>query len=265
MAQMLKTVEEHRYYLEEIVKVSLFVTATYCNKYPESDLYEELDRRTPIYNHTEFNKYHMFDIEQPKPKEWFHLKKKLKEIYLKDRDPDNFEKVAYKLIKPYIYGRIDFDIKDLHGDYDNDDEESWLRYDVEAGSKKVELHFENALYPDSFLSDKKFFYRKLKEAAIDLKGKGVEIVYSGSWLNSYDKFLDLLPPNWRQSRRVVVKDIEFHLGFWGQFLRSNETLNKRAITYLRENGSVMYPEAECQVTIKDLEIFLESKKELLRV
>lgn len=262
MTNKLKTVEEHKYYLEEIVKLSLWVTAKYCNEHPEKDIYNELDKRTPIFNHTQFNKFHMFDIEQPKPKEWFDMKNKLKELYISDNTPENFEKSGYKLIKPFIYGRVDFDMEDLYG-VEEDEDESWIRYDIEKDSNRVELHFENSLYPKSFLSDKKHFYRKLDKCYQELKAKGIKNLYAGSWLNSYDKFLNLLPPQWKESRIVEKEDIEFHLGFWGQFFKSNEEFNEKSGTYLRKTGRVPFPEATCEMTVEELEEFLKTKKEYL--
>lgn len=262
MVMKLKTVDEHKYYLEEIVKLSLWVTAKFCNDNPETDIYKELDERTPIFNHTEFNKFHMFDIEQPKPKEWFEIKKRLKELYKEDSDPVSFENAGYSLLKPYIYGRVEMDIEDLYDVADPEDDESWLRYDIDG--ERAELHFENSLYPNSFLSDKYHFYSKLNEALPDLKKKEVKILFAGSWLNSYDKFLNLLPREWRDSRIIEKEEIEFHLGFWGQFFRSNESFNELSGSYLRETGRVKYPEAHCEMTIEELENFLLTKKEFIK-
>lgn len=257
MKTKLKTVEEHKFYLDEIVKLSLWVSAKFCNEHPSSDIYNELDKRTPIFNHTEFNKFHIFDTEQPKPKEWHDIKERLKSIYSENSTPETFEKLGYELLKPHIYGRVDMDIEDLYDYAESEDDESWLRYEIHGD--RVELHFENSLYPDSFMGDNYHFYSKLNECLLAVKSKGAKILYAGSWLNSYNKFLDLLPPQWKSSRRNRKNEIEFHLGFWGQFLRSNESFNEINGAYLRENGKVKYPEVHCEMTVEELENFLLTK------
>lgn len=261
MSMNVKTPEEHLYYLEEIVKLSLWISARYCNENPNANIVNILDEKTPIFNHTKFNKFHMFETKKPKPKEWTYIKNRLKGLYDKDNNPEIFEKFGFDLLKGHIKGRVKEDLKDLHYEGIDNQDESWLRYDIEEGVKRLELHFENSLYPNSFLSDKKNFYLKLNECLLDAKKNNIETLYSGSWLNSYDKFLDLFPIEWKESRNNVNYNIEFHLGFWGQFLRSNESLNEKTVSYLRENGIVKYPEADCEISVIELEKFLLGKSE----
>lgn len=253
-----KTVEEHKYYLNEIVKLSLWILADYYNKNKVDDFKELIDRKTPLYNHTTFNKHHLLDVSKPKPPIWDEIKVKLHNLILKNSDPKVFEQWGYELLKPYIDGRAERDIHNLHliEPGEEDLEESWVRYDLDGKGDKLELHIENSLYPKSFLSDKDHFYKMLRIAVNDAKKYGYKILCAHTWLNSYSKFLDLMPKEWNESRSDTHYDIWFHLGFWGQFFRSNDTFNEKTAAHLRKTGRIKYPTTYCEATVEDFEIFL---------
>lgn len=256
-----KTVEEHKYYLNEIVKLSLWVLADYYNKNSVDDFLELIDRKTPLYYHTTFNKHHLLDDSKPKPDSWISIKTELHEILLENSDPEVFEKKGYELLKPFIDGRAERDVHDLHlVEPENEGvENSWVRYDVkEKKGDKLELHIENSLYPNSFMSNKEYFYKMLKIAVDDAKKHGYKILWAHSWLNSYNKFLNLMPKSWKDSRSDIHYDINYHLGFWGQFFRANDTFNEGPAKYLRETGEIKYPTTYCEATVEEFEWLLEN-------
>lgn len=256
-----KTLEEHKYYLNEIVKLSLWVVADYYTKNNLNDSQDLIDIKTPLYYHTTFNKHHIFDDSKLKPKEWDDMKEKLHNLLLENSDTSVFEKKGYELLEPYIEGRAERDMYDLHvvEPATVKVEKGWVIYDLnESNGGTLELHMENSLYPNSFMSDKEHFYKMLKIAVVEAKRSGYKKLSSHTWLNQYEKFLNLMPTKWRESQSDIHYDIHFHFGFWGQFLRANETFNERTAAYLREKGEIKYPTTYCEATIEDFERLLES-------
>lgn len=252
----IKTVDEHIFYLEETVKLSLWVVANWKNKHRFEKFIHAIDR-TPLLNHTVFNDNHIMVKPSVIDNRWIELRKELKKVYLNYRDPFEFEKKGFELLKPFIKGRVERDMIDL-ADINPDEDESWLRYNVKKKSKHMEIHMENALYPNSFLADKKYFYSKLEEAVLDAEEHGFKILWSQSWLNTYPVWQKLMPKEWNDSICKINHNIEWHLGFWGQFLRSNETFNIKNGEIFRSTGKIPYPMAYAEAP-------LTAFKELLKV
>ncbi len=254
-----KTYDEHYIYLTEIVKLSLWIAADVKNKRPQEDFLWILDERTPLFSNTTFNKNHFFAREDFDTDEWMDMKKQLRAIYEKNSNPDTFEKMGINLLDKYIEPRVEKDFHDMNYE-DPDDievEESWARYDTSIKEEYMELHMENSLYPNSFLSDKTHFYKMLRIVVEDAEKAGYKGIYSGSWLNNYVGWTNLMPEEWNSSKYEQKDVIEWHLGFWGQFLRSNDTFNFKSSQYYRENGKVKYPEVSCRASIDSFKKLLE--------
>lgn len=243
-----KTLEEHIEYLNETVKLSLWVIATWKNKNPQEDFIWIIHERTPLVCHTTFNPKTLYDFPNFEGEEWPKIRLQLRDIYERDNDANNFEKAGYKLLKPYIEARA---VKDLEGINNNSRPDSWIRYDIKSKEEFLEIHMENSIYPKSFLAEEDYFYDKLKIAVSDAEKHGFKGIRTISWLNDLPAWQKKMPKEWNESIHGRMWDIEWHLGFWGQFLTANQCFNHRAANKFRETGKVNFPMSKAQATIAD--------------
>ena len=157
-----KTLEEHKEYLRECVKLSLWVIADWKNKHPQEDIIWTIHERTALVNHTIFNKETLYDVPSFTGDEWPKLRLKLRDIYEKDNNIQRFEEDGFKLLEDYIYSRAEEDLIEINGG----NSDSWIRYDITQKEEYLEIHMENSLYPNSFIADENYFNDKTKNSRI---------------------------------------------------------------------------------------------------
>ncbi|MBN2617799.1 MAG: hypothetical protein JXR64_05740 [Spirochaetales bacterium] len=246
-----KTLEEHKEYLRECVKLSLWVIADWKNKNPQEDIIWTMDARTALVNHTILNPATLYDFPTYEGSKWPELKKELRAIYEENNDPNNFEEKGFKLLEPYIYGRAEEDLEGINGpDPFCQYKDSWARYDLTSKDEYLEIHMANSIYPKSFLADEDYFFSRLKKVVLDAEAHGFKGLKTQSWLNELPSWKSKMPKEWNDSITNRRFDIEWHLGFWGQFLTSNQCFNKKLGDKFRETGVVPYPMSSAQCSIE---------------
>lgn len=250
-----KNLDQHKEYLKETVKLSLWVTANWKNNHTDDDFLKIIDERSALVNHTVFNPKELYDEPTFFGNEWPLLKEQLKNIYEKNNSPEVFESEGFKLVEPYIYGRAERDLKIINNDTPANSD-SWIRYDLNSTEEFLEIHMENSRYPDSFLADDEYFYSKLQVAVQEAEEKGFKGLRTVSWLNDLPAWQNKMPKEWNESIKDRTWDIEWHLGFWGQFLTSNQCFNHRAGEKFRKDGKVTYPMSKAQGTIQNFKDLL---------
>ncbi|MGL1891055.1 MAG: hypothetical protein OCD02_05475 [Spirochaetaceae bacterium] len=252
-----KTLKEHKEYLNETVKLSLWVAAEWKNREPNKDFTWILHERTPLVCHTEFNPKTIYDFPNFEGEKWPKLRLELEEIYNLDNDPKKFEISGFELLKPYIETRAKRDLVGINNDKYRP--ASWIRYDLSSKEEFLEIHMENSLYPKSFLSDEKYFYNKLNIAVSEAEKAGFKGLRTVSWLNDLPAWQQKMPKEWNNSIHDRMWDIEWHLGFWGQFLTANQCFNHKAAAKFRETGKLTFPMSKAYATISDFKKILNSK------
>lgn len=241
-----KTLEQHREYLKECVKLSLWVIADWKNKHPQEDIIWTIHERTALVNHTVFNPETLYDFPTYKGNEWPKLRLKLRSIFEENSDIKNFEEKGYKLLEPYIFGRAESDLNGINSGSPS----SWIRYDVtDRKSDYLEIHMQNSLYPKSFLADESYFNEKLKIAVLDAEKHGFKGLWTCSWLNDLPSWQKRMPQEWTDSIENRRWDIEWHLGFWGQFLTANQCFNHKLAAKFRETGKIPYPMSRASASL----------------
>lgn len=253
----IKTIEEHIFYLEETIKLSLWAIAIWKNEHPDEDIIYTIHERTPLLNHTIFNNGHTTDDPSFSDEKWSGLREELKKIYIKNSNPALFEKKGFELLQPYIMGRVERDMSDLNW-IDDVQDGSWIKYDLNQKGEYLEFHMENFKYPNSFLSDKTYFYNKLKEAVSEADENGFKGLWSRSWLNTYPNWIKLMPDEWNSSVREQSWDLKWDYGYWGQFITSNEGFNIRNGELFRKHGKIPYPCSYAEASIKSFKDFLKT-------
>lgn len=249
-----KTLEEHIDYLEETVKLCLWVAADRKNRHPNEDFIWILHERTCLVNHTIFNPKSLYDFPTYEGPEWPQMRYKLRSLYEDDSSPEIFEKRGFELLKPYISPRAEDDLTALNTRDESDPfAKTWIRYDLTKKDDPmgyIEIHMANSLYPHSFLGDKEYFNSKLIEAIKDIESNGFKGIWTKSWLNEHPVWQNLMPDEWNNSITKREWDIEWHLGFWGQFLTSNQCFNKKLGEKYRKDGKLPYPMSTARASLK---------------
>lgn len=117
---------------------------------------------------------------------------------------------------------------------------SCINYPTPIGEKAIkeglEFHIANDRYPDSIMRDPLYIQRSLLTMAEDALAAGCNEIKTFSWLNSLPKWVALFPQEYRDSIDGGTLDVEGHLGFWGQFISSRQTLSRSSDRILRSEG-----------------------------
>lgn len=257
-----KTLEEHREYLKEMIRLSLWFAADWKNKNPKEDFIHIIEERTNLVNMTDFNPAALFDYPTYKKEGgWPEVREKLCKINEETPEPWDFEERAYCFIEPFTGKRAEMDLEDLNsGNMFFQYENSCFRYDVTQKGEYLEFHIANSLYPNSFLADKKFFFSRMKDMILDAEKYGFKGITTNTWLNELPAWQKMFPQEWRESVTDIKRDIDWALGYWGQFLTARQTYNSRLGEKLRSTGIFPYALCRCRVDITIMKTFIERQE-----
>ena len=245
-----KTLEQHKTYLHESIKLSLWFIADWKNKNPKEDIIWIIHERTSLVNLTIFNPKSMFDVPSFEGDKWPKMRLELRKLYEENNSPNSFEKKGYNLLKPYIDDRAERDLTEINGnDTFNQYQNNWLRYDPKDKSEYLEIHMANTLYPDSFLADDEYFYKGLISCIKFAEENGYLGIRTTSWLNDLPSWQEKMPKEWNNSITNRSWDVEWHLGFWGQFLTANQCFNSKLGQIFRDSGKIPFPMSKAQAKI----------------
>lgn len=258
-----KTLEEHREYLYSIVRLKLFFTVRWQQEHPEESFRDILRRRVDIFRKTDLNPEGLnpagdyFDLPG-----WRKVEDRLEEIFRLVRgDEKCFEEWGFDYLRPHIDNRCERDYLDqsrLAG-YQC----GFLRYNTGPYfSDKPDclgFHIANDRSPDSFFDDPEYIklcFNKLLDAAVKY---GFANIRTRTWLNNIPRWLELFPPEWRESMEEPVTDVEWHYGFWGQFINARGTFNAKAGALLRQSGKLPCYPRSCQCSVTAMREFINRK------
>ena len=245
-----KTLKEHREYLYEIVKLKLFFLHHWLRRHPEETFRDAIRTRVDIYRKTDANPGGLnpdklyFDAPA-----WLALEDAASRLYENDKiHADSFEKRAFDIFKPSIDARCKRDYEDqtAAAGYQC----GCFRHDLEIfypEQKALGFHIMNSLSPDSFLDHPDYVkacFLKLLNIA-EQQFHAVRIL-TCTWLNSHPKWLAFFPEDWLKNMSEEDKSVQWHYGFWGQFISARGTFNYKYGQYLRRTGCMpFYPRTSC--------------------
>ncbi len=240
-----KTLEEHRHYLYEMVKLKLFFTHNWLRHHPEEEFSSVFRNRVDIYRKTDINRGSLnpaeLNFDDPA---WLELEQAVENLYRQHPAPEQepeFEAAAFAVIKPQVDARCE---RDYQGYLDRvwmtGYQCGFLRHDLKVVDGVLKFHIANALTPDSFFNHPDYAgkcFNMLLDAA---EGLGAEYLGTSTWLNSLPKWLEYFPEEWRENMSEERKDVQWHYGFWGQFISSRATYNQKLGDILRQTGELPY-------------------------
>lgn len=237
-----KTREEHRDYLYKIVRLKLFFMHGWLAAHPQESFADVLQKRVDIYRKTDANSgtLNPADIDWKAPA-WQALEQALAGVYERNRGSiTRFEEEGFAVLRPSLDARLERDCLDRHGRQGY--QCGSLRYnEYKEPTRDVGFHIANAVSPKSIFDDQLYlpccFMILMEQVEVHYQA---EYIQTDTWLNSHAKWLELFPQEWHDNMSAPNTNVEWHYGFWGQFISSRGTFNDRLGDYLRANGKLRY-------------------------
>ena len=256
-----KTVEEHRDYLYQIVRLQLFFLHRWLAAHPGEAPVDVLRKRVDIYRKTDANPggLNPTDIDWNAPA-WQSLEQALLCAYDGNRqDAAAFEQEGFGILRASIDARVE---RDFHDQTHLDRYQCGsLRYDVhDASCREVMFHIANRISPTSIFAHPLYlpccFMVLLEHVEANYRA---EVIGTHSWLNSNPKWMVLFPQEWTDNLGEPSTDVQWHYGYWGQFITARGTFNEKLGDYVRQHGTLKYPPRGSKCAIANLRRHLIKK------
>ena len=128
------------------------------------------------------------------------------------------------------------------------------------GQTLLGLHLGNPFAPESPFADPRARAEELWRLVGDVCRDRPEIteIGTGTWLNSFQPFLDFFPPEWAASATPFSRLVP-GMGWWGQFLDRRGGFHRKNGEHVRRTGKFPYPVMDCHCRIDRLKEHLRSK------
>ncbi len=116
------------------------------------------------------------------------------------------------------------------------------------------LHFYNACCPESPFGDMDVLFDDMRQCARHLRNADhrVQRVSCGSWINNLQPFLSQFPACYAGSLVVSDPNAKSGMGWWGQFVRRDGTLNEERADELRRTGRFHYERKHGECALAEL-------------
>lgn len=235
----LKTFDEHRAYLHDIVRLKLWFIWQWLRDSPEETFQQVLRERVDIYRKLDLNPEGMNppDIDWDNPR-WRRLAEEAERLYLvhrADADALRFETRAFEVFRPELDARAcrDFTDRSALAGY----EYGSIRFDGPAeGSARIFIHIGNTVAPLSIFDDPAYLPGCLGETMRRAEALGARELETRTWLNAYPRWLMLFPAEWQAHMGAPETRVRWHYGFWGQFITARGTFHADRARQFRETG-----------------------------
>jgi hypothetical protein len=238
----LKTLDEHREFVEKMARMSFYFARRMKDKTPEYTVGELLCRRTPIFYHAlEYQDYQTrWDNPDCRP-----IIARANE--LGDLPPEEFEERMFDSIRDLAMERAEkFYLQSvgMPGHIPPDWNAGSLKYDPHTPKLQPSwccFHIANALAPRSIYADPRHlpecFFGLMDNSA---KEYGYDTLYTVTWLNDHPRWLALFPEEWHQNLSERNDFVGWSFGYWGQVVTARGTFNEKAGQFAREHVALKY-------------------------
>lgn len=256
------TIEEHREYLHQIVKLKLFFLHKWLEEHPDEDFRFVIRNRVDIYRKTDANPGPLnpaelfFDAPA-----WLDMEDAAYAIYQRlKKDRAAFEREAFEVFRASLDARCERDFTDRTSI--SRYQCGSLRHELQLApdGKTVYFHIANAVAPHSIFDDPAYLPKCFMQLMDEVEEQlGATIIATDTWLNGNLKWLRLFPREWTSSHlSAPFKDIQWHYGYWGQFISARRTFNTKYGEILRKTGEFPFYPRESWCTIESMRSHLKA-------
>ena len=253
-----------RDYVEGIVPLSFWLACKWARA--GLPLAETLSSKTPIYRLTSLydGLHHPAKPEAGwRDERWEALLAEWELLYSRHpEDPGSaaIEQAGLERLRPLLEARLEQDV--LEWLKVEDRPYGFFSYNAspqEAAEHAISLHLFNVFAPDSPFAAPQARAAELARLLKDAESRhpGLLKVTCGSWLNSFQPFLDLFPPEWPAS--ATPRPLVHSQGWWGQFIDRKGAYQRKNGDHLRRTGAFPYQSLGCTCALMALKRHLQDR------
>lgn len=238
----IKTITEHREYVEKMARLSFFFARRLCEKTPGTSVGECVRDRTPLFFHALNYRDYQTKWNNPDCRSII-----TRADEMGDLSPTDFEERMFVEVYDLAMARAEAFYPTsvgMPGYLTSEWNVRSLKYDPPKPNLPANwccFHIANALAPRSIFDDP----RHLPECFLELmersaKEHGYDALFTGTWLNDYPRWLALFPEEWRTNLSERRDTTGWSFGNWGQLVTARGTFNDKAGQYAREHVTPKY-------------------------
>jgi hypothetical protein len=267
-----KTIEEHREFLSEYVRLQLWFIWTWMRSHPDENFRFTIRNRVDILRKTDLNKDRSKNTATPgnfDDPSWIELENQAYQVYLrmKDTEANLFEQEAWNIFRPAVEARVERDFSEGDGldnyqcgSLDYHHPTRFLSYRLTAGlsylrngsPRRISFHVGNRIAPQSIFSDREYLPRCFFQLMDETREKFcVGALTINTWLNSHPRWLELFPQQWHEN--LTPQDVDWSQSSWGQFITARSTFNHKYADMLRQTGKLPFMPRSSWCTFTSME------------
>jgi len=251
-----KTEAEHGETLHALVRLQLAFVWHWSCRHPREAVAETLERRVDLWRKTDLNPGGLVHPGPEPVAAWTELRERLSRLCRVVGSAAAFAEAGHALLRPRIDARVPADYaRERAGDHLKAYGGSSLRYHLDTGpqGRVAFLHVANAIAPRSIFAVPGYVEDCLRRLSAQARSQGVETLRTVTWLNDLPRFLDCFPASWRDHLGLPDPDVQWHYGYWGQFLNARGCLNETLAERCRSRGDLPYGTRASWCTLSDLD------------
>ena len=240
-----KTLAEHHQMLEQTVRLMLGFAHRWALAHPDEALERILIERVDIWRKTHLNRSGLTAKPDASQREWRAMVAGIEAAFRRHsaaREP--FVDQAFTVLADSIAARAPEDFRrERDGEHLRQYDCGSLRHDAPSadGPDVVFLHIANALAPRSIFADPAYLPDCLRQVIRKARERhDAERLCTHTWLNSHPSWLRLFPDEWQANLGPEDRDVQWHYGFWGQFLNARGCLNRKLAARFEASGTFPY-------------------------
>ena len=248
------TLEARRDYVEGVVPLSFWLARKLSRE--GLPLHEALSAKTPLYRLTSLYDGHHHPANPDagwRDERWEELLTEWDTLYARHRDDpgsEAIERAGLERLRPLLEARLEQDVREWPKPEDRPF--GFFSYNAspkEVTERQISLHLANVFAPESPFAALQVRASELARLLDDAEAKypGLQKVYCGSWLNSFQPFLDFFPPAWSASAQPRI--LVYSQGWWGQFTDRKGAYQKKNGEHLRRTGAFPFVSLGCTCSV----------------
>lgn len=248
------TRDEYRAYLHQIVQLKLYFLYLWLQSHPDEVFGEVLEQRVDIYRKIECYAPRTMSQDHPDFGHpfWVELKEKIRQLHEQHAahgKAEDFMWSAFDLLRPALDANLEASFSEaLEAGRNMKCGSLTYHAPSENTPTVIAVHIANAIQPQSIFDDPHY----LPGCLVDLMDRseaefGVCNLHCGSWLNSHPRWLALFPREWQESLSESDRNVQWHLGYWGQFISARGTFHEKNAMRFCQTGEFpfAYRTADC--------------------
>lgn len=263
MRQLPKTLDEHKEYVEKMLRLSFFFAKKWlAPRNPDKSMRQLITDNAPVFYHA---LHHA-------PGTWNDIPECVKIMEEADKlahlSPEDFEEEMWQFCRIHAMTQAE---KNYPVGVGVNTKPGWnigtLKYDPPTETLPeghIVFHISNAIGPHSIFEDPTYlpycFLLLMKETEIRY---GSHTLFTSTWLNNRPEWLALFPAEWHENLEDENEESKllppWHFGFWGQIVTKRGMISPVMDQYIRENGKLKFCSKSSHCSFKAMREHLKNK------